>query len=96
MLPKDGMMNDERLENLTRMVVESDGLDYYGGGTYKASPNYSFQHKLSDIFTCAIEAGMGRIEHFREHPDHISNTFWNVEKQGPELPMSYTLVFRKS
>jgi len=76
--------------------VESDGLDYYGGGTYKASPNYSFQHKLSDIFTCAIEAGMGRIEHFREHPDHISNTFWNVEKQGPELPMSYTLVFRKS
>lgn len=35
------------------------------------------------------------LEHFEELPVHISNTWYNVEHQGPHLPMSFTLVMRK-
>ena len=75
--------------------VSSDGLDYYDGGYYEAKPSYSFLHKLSDIFTACLDQGLA-IEHFQERPEHISNTYYNVEKQGPRLPMSFTLVTRKA
>ena len=74
---------------------DSEGLDYYGGGTYESKPLYSFQHKMSDIFSSAIGAGLGRIEHFEESPEHISNTWWNVEECKLGFPMSFTLLLRK-
>ncbi|MGF1610314.1 MAG: class I SAM-dependent methyltransferase [Kiloniellales bacterium] len=75
--------------------VDSDGLDYYGHGAYEAKPNYCFLHKLSDIVTACLDSGLA-IEHFVERPEHISNTYYNVETQGPRLPMSYTLIARKA
>lgn len=75
--------------------ADKDGLDYYGENSYDAKLNYSFQHKMSDVITACIDNGLA-IEHFEERPEHISNTWYNVEKQGPRLPMSYTLVARKN
>ncbi len=74
--------------------VEKKGLDYYGGEPYDAKPATSFLHPMSEIIMAGIRSGMA-VEYFEELPDHISNAWWNVEKQGPRLPMSYTLVFRK-
>ncbi|MGO1121261.1 class I SAM-dependent methyltransferase [Rhodovibrionaceae bacterium A322] len=70
------------------------GLDYYGEQEYEAKPATSFQHKMSDIIMAGIHTGLS-VEQFEELPGHISNTWYNVEKQGPGLPMSYTLTFRK-
>ncbi len=75
--------------------VDASGLDYYGGEEYDATPNTSFMHKMSDIIMAGIGAGM-TIQHFEELPDHISNTWYNVEASGVGLPMSYVLEFRKS
>lgn len=73
--------------------VETTGLDYYGGETYDAKPATSFQHTMSQIIMAGIDNGLN-VEHFEELPGHITNAWWNVEEQGPELPMSFTLVFR--
>ena len=75
--------------------VDHNGLDYYGGEKYDATPNTSFMHKMSDVIMAGIGAGMS-IQHFEELPDHISNTWYNVEASGVGLPMSYVLEFRKS
>ncbi len=74
--------------------IESDGLDYYGGGTYESKPMTSFQYGLAEVVMAGLASGLA-VEHFEELPGHISNTWYNVERQGPELPMSYTLVLRK-
>lgn len=79
----------------TEPYVDHNGLDYYGGTDYGAKPNMSFMHKMSDIVMATVKAGLS-IEHFEELPQHISNTWWNVEKAGIGLPMSYTMVVRKA
>jgi len=74
--------------------VEIKGLDYYSGETYEARPVTSFLHTMSQIIMAGINADM-RLEHFEELPKHITNVWWNIEKQGPKIPMSFTLVFQK-
>ena len=75
-------------------IVETEGLDYYGGGTYESKPLYSYIHKISDVIMAGIEAGL-TIEHFEERPAHISLAWQNVEHQLPQLPKSFTLILRK-
>jgi SAM-dependent methyltransferase len=75
-------------------IVETDGLDYYGGGTYQSKPLYSFIHKISDVIMAGVEAGFA-VEQFEERPAHISMAWYNVEHQLPQLPKSFTLVLRK-
>lgn len=58
------------------------------------SPVYSFHHKILDNFTAAIENNLN-IDAFEELPENISNCWYNVEKQGPGLPMSYELILVK-
>jgi SAM-dependent methyltransferase len=74
-------------------IVETTGLDYYGGETYDSKPLYSFIYKISDVIMAGVDAGLD-IEHFEERPAHISMTWHNVEHQLPQLPKSFTLVFR--
>jgi hypothetical protein len=74
-------------------IVDTDGLDYYGGESYDAKPTTSFIHTVSEIITAGIRSGMA-VEHFEELPGHISCIWLNVEKQGPRLPLSFTLVLR--
>lgn len=75
--------------------VDESGLDYFGGENYAAKPATSFSHTLSDIMMAGIGTGLV-VEHFEEFPDHISNTWYNVETQIDGFPMSYTLVLRKT
>ncbi len=74
--------------------VDQDGLDYYGRGTYESKPLYSFHHTMSDVLMAGIKSGLA-VERFEEFPGHISNTWFNLERHGPRLPMSYTLVLRQ-
>jgi SAM-dependent methyltransferase len=74
--------------------VETGGLDYYGGGTYRSKPLYSYIHKTSDIIMAGVKLKFA-VEHFEERPEHISNTWYNLEDREHQLPMSFTLVFRK-
>lgn len=75
--------------------VDASGLDYYGFETYDATPNNSFMHKMSDVIMAGLGADLA-VQHFEELPDHISNTWYNVEAAGVGMPMSYVLEFRKS
>ncbi|HEY9079653.1 class I SAM-dependent methyltransferase [Magnetovibrio sp.] len=74
--------------------VYTEGLDYFGGTTYEAKPVYEIQHTLSAVIMAGVKAGLG-LSDFAEYPHHISNTWYNVERQGPQLPMCYTLVMEK-
>lgn len=74
--------------------VETDGLDYYGGEQYDAKPVTSYLHKMSDVIMAGVKAGL-TLEQFEEHPHHISNFWYNVERADLGFPMSYTLVMRK-
>ena len=74
--------------------VDCDGLDYYGGGSYQSKPLTWFHHRLSEVVMAGLACGLS-VEHIEELPGHISNCWHNVERQGPELPMSYSLVLRK-
>lgn len=74
--------------------VETDGLDYYGGGTYEGKPLTSFTHTMSEVIMAGVDCGL-TLEGFREYPHHISNYWWNIEAAGLGLPMCYTLVMRK-
>ena len=74
--------------------VDRDGLDYYGGEAYESKPLTWFHHGLAEVIMAGLACGLS-VEHFEELPGHISNTWYNVERQGPALPMSYTLVLRK-
>ncbi|NQV45227.1 MAG: class I SAM-dependent methyltransferase [Rhodospirillales bacterium] len=74
--------------------VETGGLDYYSGETYDAKPATSFLHTMAEVIMAGLQTGMA-VEHFEERPQHISNTWWNVEKQIDGFPMSYTLILRK-
>jgi len=73
--------------------VDKAGLDYFEGELYEATPNISFNHKMSDILMSGIKAGL-QLEHFEERPKHISNLWWNVEAADIGMPMSFTLVMR--
>ena len=75
--------------------IENDGLDYYGHEKYESKTLYCFTHPLADIFTFAINNRLN-LKTFREYPEHISNTWYNVEKQGPDIPMSYLAVFQRN
>lgn len=74
--------------------TSEQGLDYFGGKTYKSKPMYEFTHTLGDVISAGLGAGL-QLTHFKEYPRHISNTWYNVEHQGPPLPMSYTLIMQK-
>ena len=75
--------------------VYTEGLDYFGGTTYDGKPVYETQHTMAAVIMAGVKAGLS-VADFAEHPHHISNTWCNVEQQGPQLPMCYTLVMEKS
>ena len=75
-------------------VVDNEGLDYCSNQKYESKNMYSFHHKLSDIFTAAISHDLF-IDEFEELPEHITGDWFNVEQQGPQIPMSYVLVLVK-
>ncbi len=75
--------------------VETDGLDYYGFERYDAKPATSFMHPTSEVITAGIGNGL-QVERFEEFPDHISNSWYNLEAAELGVPMSYMMVMRKA
>lgn len=71
-----------------------EGLDYYGETEYEAMTNFSYQHTMGAIINGSIAAGF-EVLRLDERPQHISNAWYNVEKQGPRIPMSFDLLLRR-
>lgn len=84
---------DWRYSYFQKDPFAEEGLDYYGETEYPAATHYAYQHTMGDIINAAIASGF-EILRFDERPDHISNSWYNVEKQGPPLPMSFDLLMR--
>ena len=75
--------------------VETVGLDYYGFTDYEAETHYWFVHRLGDIVTACVQAGLS-LERLTEYPHNINSANNDVfENQPAQLPLSYILVARK-
>ena len=96
-------MFDEGSDEPTRAVYsyfdkgpwrESNSMDYYGGKTYDAPPNYWICHSLSDILMGLIGNGFA-LEYIEEFPHNVG--CWHaLEDQEEQLPLSYLLQARKA
>lgn len=77
--------------------AESAAIVYDGGATLPVPTHYWFVHTLSDVVMGALGAGLN-LESLREYPENISSAEWDLyeTREGLELPLSYTLVARKS
>lgn len=85
---------DWRYSYFQRTPFAEAGLDYYGEEEYDATTHYCYVHTMADIVNTAIASGFG-VQRLDEFPDHISNTWYNVDKQGPDLPMSFHLLLQR-
>jgi len=74
--------------------VDTSGLDYYGMTNYESSPSHWFHHKLSDITSGCVDAGL-RMTRFQEHGHDISAVFAHFEHLTIKPPLCYTLVARR-
>jgi len=76
--------------------VDIGGLDYLGGAQYDSQEaQYWFVHTLSGIITALIASGL-TIEHFGEYDTAISPHQQPVEALHAGVPLSYTLIARKT
>jgi len=74
--------------------IENESLDYWQGEKYDAKETMSFSHTLAETIMAGVNLRLA-VEYVEEFPDHISNTWYNVEKQVHGFPMSFVLRFRK-
>lgn len=76
--------------------IDYGGLDYVDGAAYTSSAaQYWFVHTLSSILTGLIDNHL-IVEHFAEYPTATSPHLECFEKLDAGLPLSYTLVARRS
>jgi ubiquinone/menaquinone biosynthesis C-methylase UbiE len=73
---------------------DTDGLDYYGGGTYDAKPAYSFQHMMSSILMAGIDNGL-TLRHMVELDFDISFFCSDLEDVEAKPPLGFTMLMRK-
>jgi hypothetical protein len=66
-----------------------------GLGVLRSAHDYILIHRLSDIFTALLDAGL-QIVHFKEY-EHCNReeTYAIYEGQKAQLPMCYTLAAMK-
>lgn len=76
----------------TEPFVEERVIVYEGQSQAKGAPSYWFVHRLSDIVTALIEAGL-QIAHFKEYPHSNREGAYDLyQHQKAQLPMCYTLT----
>ena len=76
--------------------VEAVSLDYYGNRDYDAPPHYWHLHRLGDIVTRCVEAGL-RLERLEEYPHNINAAAFDIyEDQPAQFPLSFALIARKT
>ncbi len=73
--------------------IEKSGIDYLGKTKYDAKTTIEYSHKLSDIMTAIIKAGL-KITEFNEYPHDISAVFQHLEDKKM-VPLSYLIIAGK-
>jgi len=73
--------------------IEKSGIDYLGKTKYDAKTTIEFSHKLSDIMTAIIKAGL-KINEFNEYPHDISAVFQHLEHKKM-VPLCYLIIAGK-
>ena len=68
----------------------TEGLDYFGGKQYDATPTHRFLHKISDIIEAMVSNGFV-IESFREREENMKESIFRDAERCP-IPRSYTLT----
>jgi SAM-dependent methyltransferase len=76
----------------TEPFVDNRAIVYEGEAPANGSTNYWFVHRLSDIFTAILDAGL-QIVQFQEYEHrNREETYAIYEGQQAQLPMCYTLA----
>jgi SAM-dependent methyltransferase len=75
------------------VMVNEDGLDYYGNSEYDAKPSYEFPYTFSGIFQAILGNGFS-LEELEEFPEDVSNGFDHLDGSF-EVPLCFTLIARK-
>lgn len=79
----------------TAPFVDDEVIVYEGASGAKGAASYWFMHRMSDIITAVLDAGL-RLEHFKEYPHSNREECYDQYEQRPaQLPMSYTLTASK-
>jgi len=73
--------------------VDTNGLDYYSHQDYESKPQYWFHHKLSDIVSAVLQAGLV-LNAFDEYAHDVSNNFQHLEGLPVSVPTCYILEAR--
>jgi SAM-dependent methyltransferase len=68
------------------------GLDYVGGAEYESNECFWFMHKMSDIISAVLQAGI-EIQEFEEYNLEMANS--ETVKTLEKFPLSYILIGRK-
>jgi hypothetical protein len=75
--------------------VGDRAIVYEGEAPTNGSSNYWFVHRLSDIFTTLLDAGL-QVVHFKEYPHcNREESYAVYEHQRAQLPLCYTLAADK-
>ena len=75
--------------------ISEEAIVYDGGARSSAPPSFWFVHRLGDIVTACVGAGL-RIERLEEFPHSNREAEYDRYQARPaQLPMCYTLVARK-
>ena len=72
---------------------ETGGLDYYGRAPFGKRPSYSFMHRLDELLTAALDAGL-ELRRFRELGIDISNFCSDLENSPVKPPLGLLLVMQ--
>ncbi|MEA1972353.1 MAG: hypothetical protein U9N34_03540, partial [Candidatus Cloacimonadota bacterium] len=76
------------------IFMGNDGIDYYGGTEYKASPTFEFPYTISKLMNLLIKNKI-EIKLFNEYKRDIALGHQTLEKAGLRLPLSYILIGEK-
>ncbi|MFJ4348267.1 class I SAM-dependent methyltransferase [Pseudomonas sp. NPDC089401] len=79
----------------TEPVVELGAIVYEGKGEPSGQPSYWHIHRLGDVLTGIINAGL-QLRAFTEYPHSNREDLYDVYVQGvAQIPMCYTLLAEK-
>ena len=73
---------------------EDNGRDYSSIVIHQPAPSYWFHHKISDVISASLAAGL-QVRSFQEYEHDISGMFARFEDMKVRLPLSYTLISQK-
>jgi SAM-dependent methyltransferase len=75
--------------------MDGEGPDYLDSSQMVKAVSYWFPHKLSDVIGGCLKHGL-RLSTFEEYAHDISAVFATFERFAKKLPLSYSLLARKT